>query len=79
MEPFSLCVCQVYDVVDYKHCQITRSPCGEVNLSGTKRNFGSLQELLSCYQKETVRSDGIAFQFSKRCPPKSKGERPSAV
>ncbi|XP_046871688.1 tyrosine-protein kinase JAK2 [Hypomesus transpacificus] len=63
---------RVYDVVDYKHCQITRSPCGEVNLSGTKRNFSSLQELLTCYQKETVRSDGIAFQFSKRCPPKSK-------
>uniref|UniRef100_A0AAQ5XUD6 Tyrosine-protein kinase n=1 Tax=Amphiprion ocellaris TaxID=80972 RepID=A0AAQ5XUD6_AMPOC len=62
----------VYDTVEYKHCQITRSASGEFNLSGTKRNFSSLQELLSCYQKETVRSDSIIFQFSKCCPPKSK-------
>uniref|UniRef100_A0A7N8X0D5 Tyrosine-protein kinase n=1 Tax=Mastacembelus armatus TaxID=205130 RepID=A0A7N8X0D5_9TELE len=62
----------VYDAVEYKHCQITRSPSGEFNLSGTKRNFSSLQELLNCYQKETVRSDSIIFQFSKCCPPKSK-------
>uniref|UniRef100_A0A667XE92 Tyrosine-protein kinase n=1 Tax=Myripristis murdjan TaxID=586833 RepID=A0A667XE92_9TELE len=60
--------------VQYKHCQITRSASGEFNLSGTKRNFSSLQELLSCYQKETVRSDGVIFQFSKCCPPKSKGK-----
>uniref|UniRef100_A0AAX7TG15 Tyrosine-protein kinase n=1 Tax=Astatotilapia calliptera TaxID=8154 RepID=A0AAX7TG15_ASTCA len=58
--------------VEHKHCQITRSASGEFNLSGTKRNFSSLQELLSCYQKETVRSDSIIFQFSKCCPPKSK-------
>uniref|UniRef100_A0A7N8XMB2 Tyrosine-protein kinase n=1 Tax=Mastacembelus armatus TaxID=205130 RepID=A0A7N8XMB2_9TELE len=57
------------------HCQITRSPSGEFNLSGTKRNFSSLQELLNCYQKETVRSDSIIFQFSKCCPPKSKGKK----
>ncbi|XP_007557925.1 tyrosine-protein kinase JAK2 [Poecilia formosa] len=63
---------EVFDTVDYKHCQITRSAAGEFNLSGTKRNFSSLQELLSCYQKETVRSDGIVFQFSKCCPPQSK-------
>uniref|UniRef100_A0A3B5LTB4 Tyrosine-protein kinase n=1 Tax=Xiphophorus couchianus TaxID=32473 RepID=A0A3B5LTB4_9TELE len=62
----------LFDTVDYKHCQITRSAAGEFNLSGTKRNFSSLQELLSCYQKETVRSDGIVFQFSKCCPPQSK-------
>uniref|UniRef100_A0A7N8WL13 Tyrosine-protein kinase n=1 Tax=Mastacembelus armatus TaxID=205130 RepID=A0A7N8WL13_9TELE len=48
---------------------------GEFNLSGTKRNFSSLQELLNCYQKETVRSDSIIFQFSKCCPPKSKGKK----
>lgn len=63
---------EVFDTVDYKHCQITRSAAGEFNLSGTKRNFSTLQELLSCYQKETVRSDGIIFQFSKCCPPQSK-------
>uniref|UniRef100_A0A3B5LKM5 Tyrosine-protein kinase n=2 Tax=Xiphophorus couchianus TaxID=32473 RepID=A0A3B5LKM5_9TELE len=63
---------ELFDTVDYKHCQITRSAAGEFNLSGTKRNFSSLQELLSCYQKETVRSDGIVFQFSKCCPPQSK-------
>lgn len=64
---------QVYDAVEYKHCQITRSASGEFNLSGTKRNFSSLQELLTCYQKETVRSDSVIFQFNKCCPPKSKG------
>ncbi|XP_008416253.1 tyrosine-protein kinase JAK2 [Poecilia reticulata] len=63
---------EVFDTVDYKHCQITRSAAGEFNLSGTKRNFSSLQELLSCYQKETVRSDGIVFQFRKCYPPLSK-------
>ncbi|KAF3851380.1 hypothetical protein F7725_013152 [Dissostichus mawsoni] len=63
---------EVYDAVEYKHCQITRSDSREFNLSGTKRNFSSLQELLSCYQKETVRSDSVIFQFSKCCPPKSK-------
>ncbi|KAM6964831.1 tyrosine-protein kinase JAK2 [Aplochiton taeniatus] len=62
----------VYDAVESKHCQITMSDSGEFNLSGTKRNFGCLQELLSCYQKETVRSDGIVFHFTKCCPPKSK-------
>ncbi|MEQ2310604.1 Tyrosine-protein kinase jak2, partial [Ameca splendens] len=63
---------EMFDMVDYKHCQITRSATGEFNLSGTKRNFSTLQELLSCYQKETVRSDSIIFQFSKCCPPQSK-------
>uniref|UniRef100_A0A7N6AKU8 Tyrosine-protein kinase n=1 Tax=Anabas testudineus TaxID=64144 RepID=A0A7N6AKU8_ANATE len=60
------------EVGKYKHCQITRSASGEFNLSGTKRNFSSLQELLTCYQKETVRSDSVIFQFNKCCPPKSK-------
>lgn len=69
----SLCVPQVYDAVEYKHCQITRSDGRTFNLSGTKKNFCSLQALLSFYQKETVRSDSIIFQFSKCCPPKSKG------
>ncbi|XP_076006940.1 tyrosine-protein kinase JAK2 [Genypterus blacodes] len=62
----------LYDAVEYKHCQITQSANREFNLSGTRRNFSSLQELLSFYQKETVRSDGIVFQFSKCCPPKPK-------
>lgn len=67
-------VFQVYDTVEYKHCLITRSASGEFNLSGAKRNFSSLQELLSCYQKETMRSDSVIFQFSKCCPPKAKGK-----
>ncbi|XP_034026851.1 tyrosine-protein kinase JAK2 isoform X2 [Thalassophryne amazonica] len=63
---------EVYNAVEHKHCQITKSASGEFNLSGTKRRFSSLQELLSCYQKEAVRSDGVIFQFNKCCPPKSK-------
>ncbi|XP_077418406.1 tyrosine-protein kinase JAK2 isoform X1 [Vanacampus margaritifer] len=63
---------EVYDSVEYKHCQITRSASGEFNLSGTKRNFSSLKDLLGCYQKEAVRSDSFIFQFSKCCAPKSK-------
>uniref|UniRef100_A0A1A8QTL5 Tyrosine-protein kinase n=1 Tax=Nothobranchius pienaari TaxID=704102 RepID=A0A1A8QTL5_9TELE len=63
---------EMYDAIDYKHCQITRSAADEFNLCGTRRNFSTMQELLSCYQKETVRSDGIIFQFSKCCPPQPK-------
>lgn len=69
----SLPACQVYDAVEYKHCQITRSDSRTFNLSGTKKNFCSLQALLGFYQKETVRSDSIIFQFTRCCPPKSKG------
>ncbi|XP_061117911.1 tyrosine-protein kinase JAK2-like [Conger conger] len=58
--------------VQYKHCQIVKMPTGEYNLSGARKNFISLKDLLHCYQKETVRSDGIVFQFSKCCPPKVK-------
>uniref|UniRef100_A0A671RUQ4 Tyrosine-protein kinase n=1 Tax=Sinocyclocheilus anshuiensis TaxID=1608454 RepID=A0A671RUQ4_9TELE len=58
--------------VEYKHCLITRSENGDYNLSGTKKNFRSLKELLKCYQKETVKSDGVVFQFSRCCSPKAK-------
>uniref|UniRef100_A0A3B1ILK7 Tyrosine-protein kinase n=1 Tax=Astyanax mexicanus TaxID=7994 RepID=A0A3B1ILK7_ASTMX len=68
---FAVGVCSL---VEYKHCLISRSDSGDYVLSGTKRAFRSMQELLKCYQKETVRSDGIAFQFSKCCPPKAKGK-----
>ncbi|CAL8294353.1 unnamed protein product [Gadus morhua 'NCC'] len=60
------------DVVEYKHCQISRSCSGEFNLNGTKRTFMGLQELLACYHKETVRSDGVVFHFNRGCPPKAK-------
>ncbi|XP_037115766.1 tyrosine-protein kinase JAK2 isoform X2 [Syngnathus acus] len=63
---------EVYDSVEYKHCQITRSSVGEFNLTGTKRIFSSLKDLLNCYQKEAVRSDSFIFQFSKCCAPKPK-------
>ncbi|XP_033828160.1 tyrosine-protein kinase JAK2 [Periophthalmus magnuspinnatus] len=63
---------KIYDTIEYKHCQITKSANGEFNLSGTKRQFCSLQDLLKCYQKETIRSDTVVFQFSQCCPPKSK-------
>ncbi|XP_065140452.1 tyrosine-protein kinase JAK2 [Paramisgurnus dabryanus] len=61
-----------YEDVEYKHCLITRSVNGDYNLSGTKRSFRSLKELLKCYQKETVKSDGIVFQFSRCCSPRAK-------
>lgn len=48
-------------------------------MSGTKRTFMGLQELLACYHKETVRSDGAVFHFTRGCPPKAKGTRPSRV
>uniref|UniRef100_A0A673MDN3 Tyrosine-protein kinase n=1 Tax=Sinocyclocheilus rhinocerous TaxID=307959 RepID=A0A673MDN3_9TELE len=59
-----------YEDVEYKHCLITRSENGDYNLSGTRKNFRSLKELLKCYQKETVKSDGVVFQFSRCCSPK---------
>ncbi|KAG8455184.1 hypothetical protein GDO86_001397 [Hymenochirus boettgeri] len=57
---------------EYKHCLITKNANGEYNLSGAKKSFTTLKDLLNCYQKETVRSDGIIFQFSRCCPPKPK-------
>ncbi|XP_047425325.1 tyrosine-protein kinase JAK2a [Mugil cephalus] len=56
-------------MVDYKHCQISRTESGEYILSGAKRSFGSLRELLHCYQKEALRSDGYTFQLARCCPP----------
>ncbi|EPQ04664.1 Tyrosine-protein kinase JAK2 [Myotis brandtii] len=60
------------NVIEYKHCLITKNENGEYNLSGTKKNFSNLKDLLNCYQMETVRSDNIIFQFTKCCPPKPK-------
>ncbi|XP_036917670.1 tyrosine-protein kinase JAK2 [Sturnira hondurensis] len=62
------------NVIEYKHCLITKNDNGEYNLSGTKKNFNNLKDLLNCYQMETVRSDNIIFQFTKCCPPKPKGK-----
>uniref|UniRef100_A0A8B9KYB7 Tyrosine-protein kinase n=1 Tax=Astyanax mexicanus TaxID=7994 RepID=A0A8B9KYB7_ASTMX len=59
----------------YKHCQIVRTAAGEFVLSGAKCVFGSLSELLHRYQKEALRSEGHVFQFTKCCPPRSKGQR----
>ncbi|XP_062414752.1 tyrosine-protein kinase JAK2a [Pungitius pungitius] len=56
-------------VVDYKHCQIVKTESGEHILSGAKRSFGSLRELLHCYQKEALRTDGYTFQLSRCCSP----------
>ncbi|KAM9820160.1 tyrosine-protein kinase JAK2a [Neosynchiropus ocellatus] len=59
-------------MVEYKHCQIVRTESGEFILTGAKRRFGSLQELLNCYQKEALRTDGYTFQLIKCCPPNPK-------
>nr|XP_019938074.1 PREDICTED: tyrosine-protein kinase JAK2-like [Paralichthys olivaceus] len=59
-------------VVDYKHCQIMKMESGEYILSGAKRSFGSLRELLHCYQKEALRTDGYTFQLTRCCPPSHK-------
>uniref|UniRef100_A0A8C1W1T0 Tyrosine-protein kinase n=1 Tax=Cyprinus carpio TaxID=7962 RepID=A0A8C1W1T0_CYPCA len=61
-----------YEDVEYKHCLITRSENGDYNLSGAKKNFRKLKELLKCYQKETVKSDGVIFLFSRCCSPNAK-------
>ncbi|XP_030005068.1 tyrosine-protein kinase JAK2a isoform X2 [Sphaeramia orbicularis] len=59
-------------MVDYKHCQIVRTESGEYILSGAKRRFGSLKELLNCYQKEALRTEGYTFQLTKCCAPSPK-------
>ncbi|XP_070707260.1 tyrosine-protein kinase JAK2a [Pempheris klunzingeri] len=59
-------------MVDYKHCQIVKTEAGEYILSGAKRSFGSLRELLHCYQKEALRTDGYTFQLTRCCPPSLK-------
>ncbi|KAG7278261.1 hypothetical protein CRUP_036338 [Coryphaenoides rupestris] len=62
----------MYDKVEYKHCQISRSCDGEFNLCGSKRTFAGLQELLARYHKETVCSGGAVFHFTRGCPPRAK-------
>lgn len=69
-----LCPLQCDSLVEYKHCQIVKTDQGDYILSGAKKSFGSLRELLHRYQKEALRSDGHVFQFTKCCPPKAKGE-----
>uniref|UniRef100_A0A3Q3K8Q4 Tyrosine-protein kinase n=1 Tax=Monopterus albus TaxID=43700 RepID=A0A3Q3K8Q4_MONAL len=59
-----------YDsLVDCKHCQIVKTESGEYILSGAKRSFSSLSELLHCYKKEALRTDGYTFQLTRCCPP----------
>uniref|UniRef100_A0A7N6BTE2 Tyrosine-protein kinase n=1 Tax=Anabas testudineus TaxID=64144 RepID=A0A7N6BTE2_ANATE len=63
----------VYEtMVDCKHCQIMKTESGEYILSGAKRSFGSLKELLHCYQKEALCTDGYTFQLTRCCPPSPK-------
>lgn len=62
-------------MVDYKHCQIVKTETGQYILSGAKRTFGSLRELMNFYQKEALRSDGYTFQLTRCCPPTLKGQR----
>ncbi|XP_067105792.1 tyrosine-protein kinase JAK2a [Osmerus mordax] len=59
-------------MVEYKHCQIVKSELGEYILSGAKKSFGSLRDLLHRYQKEALRSDGHIFHLTKCCPPKTR-------
>ncbi|XP_053149934.1 tyrosine-protein kinase JAK2 isoform X2 [Hemicordylus capensis] len=63
---------QQESITDYKHCLITKNENGEYNLTGTRRSFTNLVDLLNCYRTETVRSDSIIFQFTRCCPPKPK-------
>ncbi|XP_017266254.1 tyrosine-protein kinase JAK2a isoform X2 [Kryptolebias marmoratus] len=56
-------------MVEYKHCLIGKTESGEYILSGTQRSFGSLRELMNCYQKEALRTDGYTFQLTRCCPP----------
>uniref|UniRef100_A0A672LVB2 Tyrosine-protein kinase n=1 Tax=Sinocyclocheilus grahami TaxID=75366 RepID=A0A672LVB2_SINGR len=58
--------------LEFKHCLVVRSHSGEFVLNGAKCSFSSLGELLQHYQKEALRSDRHVFQFSRRCPPRSK-------
>lgn len=60
-------------MVDYKHCQILKLESGEYTLSGAKKSFSTLRELLHCYEKEVLRTDGYTFQLTRCCPPSSKG------
>lgn len=67
-------LCSQYESrVGYKHCQIMKTEEGQYILSGAKKSFGSLRELMHCYQKEALRSDGYTFQLTRCCPPTLKG------
>lgn len=54
---------------------ITKNENGEYNLTGTRKSFTNLVDLLNCYRTETVRSDKMIFQFTRCCPPKPKGKQ----
>lgn len=68
-------VLQSDSAVDYKHCQIVRTEDGQFLLSGAQRSCGSVRELLHCYKKEALRTDGYTFQLTRGCPPSLKGQR----
>ncbi|CAB1318153.1 unnamed protein product [Coregonus sp. 'balchen'] len=48
--------------------EIVKTDQGEYILSGAKKSFSSLRELLHCYQKEVLCSDGHIFKLTKCCP-----------
>nr|AAO47335.1 tyrosine kinase jak2b [Tetraodon fluviatilis] len=58
--------------LDYKHCQIVKTEAGHFLLSGAKKSYGSIRDLLHCYRKEALRTDGYTFQLSRGCPPSPK-------
>lgn len=68
-------VFQCESMVDYKHCQIMKTEAGQFTLCGAKKSCGSIRELLQCYQKEALRTDGYTFQLTRCCPPSLKGQR----
>lgn len=74
-EPAPLALWQQEAALDYKHCQILKTEAGLYLLSGAKRSCGSIRELLHCYRREALRTDGYTFQLSRGCPPSLKGQR----
>lgn len=73
-------VLQHEGALDYKHCQIVKTEAGHFLLSGAKKSYGSIRDLLHCYRKEALRTDGYTFQLSRGCPPSPKGQqRPPLV
>lgn len=70
-----IAVFQSESTLDYKHCQIVKTEAGQFLLSGAKRGCGSIRELLHCYRKEALRTDGYIFHLSRDCPPSLKGQR----
>ncbi|CAF93163.1 unnamed protein product, partial [Tetraodon nigroviridis] len=55
--------------LDYKHCQIVKTEAGHFLLSGAKKSYGSIRDLLHCYRKEASAHRRLHLPAQQGLPP----------